>query len=219
MQQKILQDYIDRYQLPIVEKKFHKYLTFESLEDNYTYILKDGVVKESVVSKYGQEFNLRYVTGLEIVSVLNDEYSSYMGEPYNVRVESKTASFYRVNRKQFLSDIRQDIQLQGYIKSFYHNRLQTSMKKMQRMLTNGRLGAVATQLQELATLFGTEEKNGEIRIDFTITNEELGKFCGISTASSVSRILKQLKDEGIIRTEKQQIIISNMEQLEDHITF
>lgn len=66
---------------------------------------------------------------------------------------------------------------------------------MQCMLTNGRIGAISTQIYDLMTLFGEELPNGQILINFVITNEELGKFCGISTASSVSRILKQLKEK------------------------
>ncbi|KGR73381.1 Crp/Fnr family transcriptional regulator [Streptococcus phocae subsp. salmonis] len=219
MNHQILQDYINSRNLPIIEKDYHKYLTFESLEEDYTYILKDGIVKQSVLSKYGMEFNLRYVTGLEITSVLNTEYSKHMGEPYNVRIESQTAQFYKVRRTTFLNDISQNIELQGYIKDFYHNRLQMSMKKMQCMLTNGRIGAIATQLYELVTLFGKPLDNGNIFIDFVITNEELGKFCGISTASSVSRLLKQLKDNQIIRIEKQHIIITNVDKLKDYIVF
>lgn len=219
MNHSILKAYIESQALPVVEKKYHKYLTFEGLEDQFTYILKDGVVKESVVSKYGQEFNLRYITDLEIISVLSDEYSPYMGEPYNVRVESESATFYRVSREQFLQDVQHSKELQSYIASFYHHRLLTSMKKMQQMLTNGRIGAVSTQLYELATIFGKHLDNGDILIDFSITNEELGKFCGISTASSVSRILKQLKNEGIIQTEKQKIRILKLDQLTEHIIF
>lgn len=219
MNHTILQAYIEDQKLPVVEKKYHKYLTFEGLEDQFTYILKDGIVKESVVSKYGQEFNLRYITGLEIISVLSNEYSQYMGEPYNVRVESDTATFYRVHRDKFLHDISNSKELQSYITSFYHHRLLTSMKKMQQMLTNGRIGAVSTQLYELATIFGKTLENGDILIDFSITNEELGKFCGISTASSVSRILKQLKNDGVIQTDKQKIRIAKLEQLEENIIF
>lgn len=219
MNHSILKAYIESQALPVVEKKYHKYLTFEGLEDQFTYILRDGVVKESVVSKYGQEFNLRYITDLEIISVLSDEYSPYMGEPYNVRVESESATFYRVSREQFLQDVQHSKELQSYIASFYHHRLLTSMKKMQQMLTNGRIGAVSTQLYELATIFGKHLDNGDILIDFSITNEELGKFCGISTASSVSRILKQLKNEGIIQTEKQKIRILKLDQLTEHIIF
>lgn len=129
MNHQILQNYINSHNLPIIEKDYHKYLTFESLEEDYTYILKDGIVKQSVLSKYGTEFNLRYVTGLEITSILNTDYSQHMGEPYNVRIESETAHFYKVRRSTFLKDINNDIELQGYVKDFYHNRLEKSMKK------------------------------------------------------------------------------------------
>ena len=93
------------------------------------------------------------------------------------------------------------------------------MKKMQQMLTNGRIGAVSTQLYELASIFGRKLENGDILIDFSITNEELGKFCGISTTSSVSRILKQLKNDDIIQTDKQKIRIVKLEQLKENIIF
>ncbi|MGT2933794.1 Crp/Fnr family transcriptional regulator [Streptococcus catagoni] len=219
MNHHILQNYISKHNFPIVEKTYHKYLTFESIEDDYTYILKDGIIKQSVLSKHGNEFNLRYVSGLELTSVLNEGYSKNSGEPYNVRIESEKASFYKISRKQFLEDIKKDIELQGYIKDFYHHRLQRSMKKMQCMLTNGRVGAISTQIYDLMNLFGQPIENGEVYINFVITNEELGKFCGISTASSVSRILKQLKKENIIRIENQHIIISNVEKLKDNIVF
>ncbi|HEL0022048.1 TPA: Crp/Fnr family transcriptional regulator [Streptococcus equi subsp. zooepidemicus] len=219
MNHQILQRYIDSHNFPIIEKSYHKYLTFESLEEDFTYILKEGIVKQSVLSKYGMEFNLRYVTGLEITSVLNTGYSKDMREPYNVRIESETASFYKVRHSTFLRDISEDIELQGYVKDFYHYRLQKSMKKMQCMLTNGRIGAISTQIYDLMTLFGRPLANGHILIDFIITNEELGKFCGISTASSVSRLLKQLKKEGIIQIQDQHIIITNLEKLKDNIVF
>lgn len=219
MEHRILQQYIEKNNFPIIQKGYHKYLTFESIEDDYTYILKEGVVKQSVLSKYGMEFNLRYLTGLAITSVLNEGFSQKTGEPYNVRVESPTATFYKVNRAQFLKDIQQNLDLQGYVKDFYHSRLQKSMKKMQCMLTNGRIGAISTQLFELINLFGITQENGHIYIDFIITNEELGKFCGISTASSVNRILKQLKKEGIIHIKNQHIIITDLDKLQEYIVF
>ncbi|HHJ7851969.1 TPA: Crp/Fnr family transcriptional regulator, partial [Streptococcus pyogenes] len=46
MNHHILQRYIDNHNFPIIEKSYHKYLTFESLEEDFTYILKDGIVKQ-----------------------------------------------------------------------------------------------------------------------------------------------------------------------------
>lgn len=39
----ILQRYIDNHNFPIIEKSYHKYLTFESLEEDFTYILKTAL--------------------------------------------------------------------------------------------------------------------------------------------------------------------------------
>lgn len=109
-------------------------------------------------------------------------------------------------------------ELQHYVKEYYRYRLLYSMKKMQQMLLNGKLGAVCTQLYELYDLFGVRTEEGML-IDFSITNEEIAKFCGISTASSVNRILKQLKKDGIITVKDHHIVILNMDLLEDNIIF
>lgn len=215
---RVLKEYLERNNFPIVRKRYHKYLTFEGVEDCYTYILKEGTVKASVISNDGREFNLRYIKDLEIVSLIKDEYSQFIDSPYNIRVESEYAEFYRINRVKFWEQINDDPKMQHYVKEYYRYRLLYSMKKMQQMLLNGKLGAVCTQLYELYDLFGVRTEEG-LMIDFIITNEEIAKFCGISTASSVSRILKQLKKSGIIKVKDHRIIITNMDLLEDNIIF
>ncbi len=215
---RVLKEYLERNNFPIVRKRYHKYLTFEGVEDCYTYILKEGTVKASVISNDGREFNLRYIKDLEIVSLIKDEYSQFIDSPYNIRVESEYAEFYRINRVKFWEQINDDPKMQHYVKEYYRYRLLYSMKKMQQMLLNGKLGAVCTQLYELYDLFGVRTEEGLV-IDFIITNEEIAKFCGISTASSVSRILKQLKKSGIIKVKDHRIIITNMDLLEDNIIF
>ncbi|MTT31428.1 helix-turn-helix domain-containing protein [Terrilactibacillus sp. BCM23-1] len=218
MDNRVLKEYVKKKRPPIVQKGYHKYLTFEGVEDCYAYILKSGVVKASVISNDGREFNLRYITDFEIVSILRDEYSQFIDSPYNIRVESETAEFYRINRVEFWKDVNESSEFQRYVKDFYRYRLLYVMKKMQQMLLNGKLGAVCTQLYDLYDLFGVRTPDG-LMIDFQVTNEEIAKFCGISTASSVSRILKQLKNNGIITIKDHRIFITNMELLEDNIIF
>ncbi len=99
------------------------------MEDSHTYILKEGTVKASVISNDGREFNLRYIKDLEIVSLLKDEYSQFIDSPYNIRVESEYAEFYRINRVRFWQNINQDPKLQHYVKEYYRYRLLYSMKK------------------------------------------------------------------------------------------
>ena len=87
----VLQDYLDEHSFRVVVKKKKNYLTYEGLQDRYVYILKSGIIKTSVISKDGREFNLRYINNLEIVSLLRDEYSEFIDAPFNIRIESPLA--------------------------------------------------------------------------------------------------------------------------------
>ena len=218
MVKQLLMDYLEQNNIPVVIRKKRSYLTYEGIPDRYVYILKKGIIKTSVVTHEGREFNLRYMNDFDIVSLFKDESSQEVEAPFNVRVESEEAELYKIVRDQFWTDVNQNRALQDYVKEYYRKDLMYSMKKMQQMLLNGKLGAVCTQLYELYDLFGVRTEEGML-IDFSITNEEIAKFCGISTASSVNRILKQLKKDGIITVKDHHIVILNMDLLEDNIIF
>ena len=38
---RVLKEYLDKNDFPIIRKGYHKYLTFEVMEDSHTYILKE----------------------------------------------------------------------------------------------------------------------------------------------------------------------------------
>lgn len=218
MDDRILEKYLADSDFPVIVKEKKKYLMYEGLQDRYVYILKDGIIKTSVISRDGREFNLRYITGLEIVSLLKDEYSQFIDAPFNIRVESEKAELYQIDRVQFWKDINQNHQLQLYVKDYYRVRLLYAMKKLQQMLMNGKFGAVCTQLYDLYESFGVETKEG-ILIDFVVTNEEIAHFCGIASASSVNRMMQQLKDLGAIELKNRKILIKNLEVIKENIIF
>jgi CRP-like cAMP-binding protein len=66
-----LTNYLEQKKFPIVSKEYKKYLLYEGIQDHHVYILKSGVIKTSVVSRDGREFNLEYINELEVVSLLN----------------------------------------------------------------------------------------------------------------------------------------------------
>lgn len=216
MEKQVLQDYLDSHSFPVVVKSKKKYLMYEGLQDSSAYILKKGIIKTSVISHDGREFNLRYITGLEIVSLLRDEYSKFIDAPFNIRVESQTAELYQIDRVQFWKDINQSPQLQNYVKEYYRVNLLQSMKKMQQMLMNGKFGAVCTQLYELYELFGVKINEGYL-IDFVITNEEIAHFCGITSASSVNRMMQQLRESGAITIQHRKILIKNLDAIKENM--
>lgn len=86
-------------------------------------MLKEGIVKTSIILRDGREFNISYIKGPDIISLLKDEVSQYTSAPFNVRVESDVATFYRIPRVLFWSYVNQDQKLQDYVNAYYREKL------------------------------------------------------------------------------------------------
>lgn len=216
MDSNFLIDFLEKNNIPTVTKKHHMYLTYYGLEQKYTYVLKEGIIKTSIILKNGREFNISYICVPDIISLLRDEVSNYTSSPFNVRVESEEAVFYRIPRVTFWEYVNNNIELQNYVKEYYRLKLSESIHNNQIITMNSKKGAVCAFLYNLISKFGKKEETGYI-IDFPITNEDIAAFCGISTRSSVNRILHELKEEKIIDIINQRIHILDVQYLYEFV--
>ena len=216
MNNSYLLSFLSQRNIHTITRKRHAYLTYCGLEQQYTYILKEGVVKTSIILKDGREFNIAYLKGPNIISLLRDEISSYTSAPFNVRVETEEATFYIIPRVEFWNYINNDRKLQDYVKEYYRLNLAEAIQRQQLMSMNGRTGAVCAFLYTLVHQFGKEHKNGWL-IDFPVTNEDIAGFCGISTRNSVNRILHSLKEQGIIDIQNQKILVMDMLYMQQYV--
>lgn len=101
---------------PVITKKRHTYLTYHGLAETNTYILKRGIVKNSIILQDGREFNLSYIAKPNVISLLRDEISKDTDQPFNVRIESDTAEFYKIDRVTFWQMVNKDDELNNYVK-------------------------------------------------------------------------------------------------------
>ena len=193
-------------------------MTYEGIPDRYVYILKKGIIKTSLVTHAGREFTLRYLTDFEIVSLFKDESSQEVEAPFNVRVESEEAELYKIVRDQFWADVNRDRLLQDYVKEYYRRNLMDTMKKMQQMLMNGKFGAVCTQINELYETFGIQTTDG-VLIDFEVTNEEIARFCGITSASSVNRMMQKLRESGALKSVDRKLLVTDIDFIRENIIY
>jgi len=196
VEKQILRDYLEKQAIPVVIRKKKSYLTYEGIPDRYVYILKKGIIKTSVVTHEGREFNLRYLTDFEIVSLFKDESSQEVEAPFNVRVESEEAELYKIVRDQFWADVNRDRLLQDYVKEYYRRNLMDTMKKMQQMLMNGKFGAVCTQINEL-----------------------FARFCGITSASSVNRMMQKLRESGALKSVDRKLLVTDIDFIRENIIY
>lgn len=198
--------FLEEKEAPTITKKRHTYLTYYGLEQQDTYVLKEGVIKTSIILRDGREFNISYIKGPDIISLLKDEVSQYTSAPFNVRIESETATFYRIPRVLFWE----------YVNSYYRNKLAEAIFRQQLMTMNGKNGAVCAFIYQLIPLFGRKVNNG-ILIDFQVTNDDIAGFCGISTRNSVNRILRGLREENVITMVNQKIVVLDKDYLKQFI--
>lgn len=209
---------LDRENMPVIIKGYHTYLSYYGFEENSVYVMRQGIAKTSIIHPDGREFNLAYISGANIISLLKDEVSKYTSSPLNVRIESKEAAFFRVPRTRFWELVRDDPDLHAYVRDYYRQNLSYFMETLQAMTMNGKTGAVCFLLQRLAREFGQAAgKRGEIEIQFSITNEDIAGFCGISQRSSVNRILHGLKADGLIEIEGGRIIVLDLPGLKERV--
>jgi CRP-like cAMP-binding protein len=208
--------FLEEHNVPTITKKKHSFLTYYGLEQEDTYILKDGVVKISIILHDGREFNISYMTPFDIISLVRDEVSQYTSAPFNVRVESEIATFYRLSTVVFWDYIKKDRQLTLFVNSYYKQELSQALHRQQVLTMNGKNGAVCSFIYDLIPIFGKETPNG-ILIDLTITNDDIAGFCGISTRNSVNRILRRLREKEVISIVNHKILIKDKEYLEKYV--
>lgn len=198
------------------ERPRHTYLAYCGLDQPFTYVLAHGVVKTSIILKSGKEFNIAYLKGPSIISLLRDEVSAFTSAPFNIRVESERASFYKVPRVELWQNINGDSGLQQYVKEYYRQRWSESIRSQQLMAMNSKKGVVCGFLLNLAQKFGRTVSNG-VMIDLVIPYEDIAGFCGISTRNSVNRIITELRQDGLLELRNRHFVIPSLEGLREQI--
>ena len=73
------------------ERPRHAYLAYCGLDQPYTYVLAHGVVKTSIILKSGKEFNIAYLKGPSLISLLRDEVSTFTSAPFSILSSSRNA--------------------------------------------------------------------------------------------------------------------------------
>ena len=209
-------DFFEGKNLATIEKKKHSYLMIDGHDQEDIYILKDGIVKTSIILSDGREFNIMYLKGFDILSLLKDEVKKFTSASFHIRIESGTAVFYRVNRKLFSKFLSENEALRDYVDTYYRKRLSESIYRQQLMTMNGKNGAVCAFIYYLVGLFGRKVKKG-IFIDLQVTNDDIAGFCGVSTRNSVNRILRGLRQQGVITMVYHKILVLDVDYLKKFI--
>lgn len=212
----LFSDFFAQYDVPVIRIRRHALLKINDVDEENIYILKDGVVKVSVLMLDGREFNISYLKGFDMISMFKDAVNKSDFSSLMIRVESDEARFYRISKELFMEFVKKNPKLQEYVDAYYRKKLSETISRHKLMTMNGKNGAVCAFLYYLITMFGKEVRNG-ILIDLKITNDDIAGFCGISTRNSVNRILRGLREKHVIRTLYNKILVLDIDYLKQYV--
>lgn len=212
MGRELFLDFFTEHEVPVIRKRRH---TFLNMDDENVYVLKEGVVKVSVLMRDGREYNITYAKGPDLLSLMCDTLREDVAYRIRIRVESEEASFCLVSREDFSRAVKRDEKLKEYVEAYYRENLQRALYRQKCMTMNGKSGAIYAFLYNLISLFGKENEEG-ILIDMQVTNDDIAGFCGISTRNSVNRILRGLREENVIRIVDNKILVLNADYLKPY---
>lgn len=208
--------------LPIEDKtkvrlSKNTYLTKEHYSEPYVYILIQGVIILSFAGANGEKINLAYMNKPGILTLLREEDQRIVEQPYDIKVDSNTATFYQINRIKFWEIVNKDEILSQYVKIHYRQRISEHILRSKQNVGNNKTGQVCALLYRCVKLFGVKnETNGDIVINHKITHQTMGEFCGMRNRSAVTRIINQLVKENVIEQKSGLIVVRNIQYLEKY---
>lgn len=186
------------------------------MEDS-VYILANGVVVTSILGTDFQRVNLSYINKPGIISLLRDEDEELVSQPFDIKVDSDKAKFYKIDRLKFWAIVNDDKKLSKYVRNYYRDVINNNVQHFKNDIINNKSGQVCTFLYECTKLFGViADRKGTVLIDHKITHQTMGEVCGINNRSSVTRIINGLVRQGVIEQNCGLLIVKNLEYLEKH---
>lgn len=126
MGRELFLDFFTEHEVPVIRKRRH---TFLKMDDENVYILKEGVVKVSVLMRDGREFNIAYLKGFDILSMFKDAVVDCKFSSLMIRVESDEASFYCVSKELFNQLLNEHSELVEYVNTYYRKKLSETISR------------------------------------------------------------------------------------------
>ncbi|PLR98782.1 Crp/Fnr family transcriptional regulator [Bacillus sp. T33-2] len=173
------------------------------------YIILSGKVQISKMNAEGKELYLRLCKGNDIVG----ELTLFTVDPrylFNARVveDGEAAA---INIDDLERTLFNNSQLAYEFLKWMNDHIRKTITKFRDLVLNGKKGALYSTIIRLCNSYGIIKENG-ILINVPLTNQDLANYCG-TARESVSRMLGELRGEGIISVDRKKIIVHNIQHL------
>jgi CRP-like cAMP-binding protein len=196
-----------------VKLKKGNFLFQEGQEAKEMYILLSGKVQISKMNAEGKELTLRLCAHNDIVG----ELTLFTVDPkylFNAKVlEAGEAAAINIDDLERI--LFNNSKLAYEYMKWMNDHIRKTITKFRDLVLNGKKGALYSTLIRLCNSYGVLRPDG-IFIDVPLTNQDLANYCG-TARESVSRMLGELRDEGVISIERKKIVVHKLNYLKTEI--
>ncbi|MCM3573179.1 Crp/Fnr family transcriptional regulator [Mesobacillus subterraneus] len=202
-------------------EKVHKIKTIDKgrflFEEGNTadelYIIQSGKFQISKMVPDGRELTIRMCSAGELVGELS-LFSQASQHILNARA-SESGTVAVIQKDKLETEIEKDsglaLELVKWL-SLQHRKSQTRFRDL---VLHGKKGALYSTLIRMVNSYGVKTEDG-LKIDVSLTNQELANFCGTSR-EVVNRLLSDLRKSKIISIDKGFITVHALNKLKREI--
>jgi len=196
-----------------LEIKKGTYLFREGEQAEEVYYIQSGKIQISKIAADGQELSLRICSKGDIVGELTlfTEQAKYL---LNAKVlEDGIVSC--IQREVLEKSLLENNKLALEFMKWMSDHFRKTQTKFRDLVLHGKKGALYSTLIRMCNSYGVIKENG-ILINLQLTNQDLANFCGTSR-EVVNRLLKDLREQGIISIKRGKITVHNLTYLRNEI--
>jgi CRP-like cAMP-binding protein len=196
-------------------KKIDKgaFLFEEGNTANELYIIQSGKFQISKMVPDGRELTIRMCSAGELVGELT-LFSSESKHILNARA-SESGAVAVIQKDKLENEAAKDNELALELIKWLSLQHRKSQARFRDLVLHGKKGALYSTLIRLVNSYGVEAEEG-IKINVSLTNQELANFCGTSR-EVVNRLLSELRRNNIISIDKGFITVHALNQLKREI--
>jgi CRP/FNR family cyclic AMP-dependent transcriptional regulator len=179
---------------------------------NFVYYLKAGIVKQSSISPQGQEVILTfYKPGafFPLIWVVKNT-----AIPYDFRAVTSCQGW-KAPKEVVLAFLKSNVDVSFDLSVRLLSGLEGLGRKLEYALQATANFRVREALLTLAYRFG-RTKQAQTTIELTLTHQEIADITGL-TRETVTRELKTLREQGVVKIKKQTFVIDNLAELEQSL--
>ncbi len=185
-----------------------EYLFFEGDKTNHFFVVESGVLEVNAIQSDGKVYLFHFLFPGDVTG----EGCLYDQERYPFSVTARRESqVWRIKKNHLIENLKDNPPLQQHLLTLIGCKLENAYAKAKCIVgerVEKRIACILLSLTESARINPT---CGE-RFDTTLTNRDISGLIG-STEETVSRVMSNLKKEGIIATKEKHLVILDRDRL------